>query len=230
MAQPLLSRILLVLSSAAAASACGTTSELVTPPAGDGGSGGGAGATTRFPCEAPQPLVVKGIDTGYDTCKGGELRRRSAQACPYNPDTKDAPCTAMPSGTCVDFGAGMQGCGCVYGCTTDADCEADSICVCGPRSGSCQKATCKSDADCAEGSCAGYEANPGCGAIAFACQQSGDQCGGNHDCPPEHQFCGRNASGTRECQNVRCATGRPLLVHDRPRLAGLARRADWLPG
>src|SRR5688572_10052288 len=49
------------------------------------------GGAPAHGCENPQPVIVNNVDTGVDTCDGGQLRRREQVECPANfPDTN--PC------------------------------------------------------------------------------------------------------------------------------------------
>jgi hypothetical protein len=196
-----------------------------------------------FPCEDPQPILAQGQDSGFDMCKGGFRRRREPVTCPNalpraamcmstTPETNacstDADCTEKPNGFCQNFGFadGPAGCTCDYGCVTDADCGAGSVCMCGDPVGHCVTASCSSTADCEGGSCSEYITLPGCGGAAFACQTPDDECASDADCA-ENQQCTRDGE-KRICEDISCVIGRPFLVAGAARVAGSSARADWL--
>lgn len=217
--------------------------------AGGGGAGtsgsGGAPAKTPFPCTSPMPILVAGIDTGYDVCASGQTQRRAIVACPSllprattcmgsaggGQCAKDSDCTMSPNGHCDSesgFG-GPPGCLCQYGCTTDADCSAGSICECADPIGHCVVAKCTSNAACAEGPCSTYESSPGCPSQTFACQAAGDSCGGDKDCGGSPKQCTvSNTTETRVCAGPMCAVGRPLSIADVARVSTLVLRRDWV--
>jgi hypothetical protein len=133
-------------------------------------------ADSFVPCVEPTPLLIAGQDTGYDTCSGGILQRRAATACP---SLLPASCANEDAGVAADSGEA-----CTQGCTSDNDCIFGFICVCGDPIGVCEQASCKTDADCPNGSsCAEYDPNDlACGTVGFACQSPYDQCLTNADC------------------------------------------------
>jgi hypothetical protein len=142
----------------------------------------------------------------------------------------DADCTAMPNGYCSSntlIGGDAAGAYCYYGCTTDGDCGAGAICVCGDPVGHCAQATCSSDADCASGMhCASYDSSGGCNIEAFACQTARDECLVNADCAGA--LCRLDEmTHVRVCDTGGCAIGRPFLVDDVARVAGTSARGDW---
>ena len=95
---------------------CGSSVE----PEGTGGSGSGGGdpsstssdatgtgtstssgvLTNPFPCTSPQPRVVDGVDTGYDACEDGTLRRREAVTCPSLLPRDGEVCNDAVEGSC----------------------------------------------------------------------------------------------------------------------------------
>ncbi|MDP9000620.1 MAG: hypothetical protein M3O46_10965, partial [Myxococcota bacterium] len=77
--------------------ACGghESTGVAGPDGGDASPG-----TNAFSCADPAPMVIGGVDTGYDTCKGGRLRRRSIVDCP-NLLPRQATCSATVSRTCT---------------------------------------------------------------------------------------------------------------------------------
>jgi len=85
---------------------------------------------------------------------------------------------------------------------------------------------CTSDADCGAGlHCSSYEANPGCGGMAYACQAPGDECAGNADCGVG-MYCTLSA-GRRACTGAACVIGRPFLVSGEVRVAPLVSSEAW---
>lgn len=181
---------------------------------GGGGSGaagsGGSAPTKKFLCIDPQPLLVGGQDTGYDTCQGGFLRRRKVVECPdllandtsCKPSggycTTDADCTALQYGHCA-IGSGFV-CQCMYGCRTDDDCGGSSICLCGDPIGKCVDSNCKTDASCGGRLCTSY-ADLDCSTKGFACQVAGDECASDSDCPGNR--CGYDG-GHHVCRDIGC--------------------------
>lgn len=231
--------------------AVGTTGPGEPGAGGSGGSGGGASVPV---CENPDPVLVGCLDTGVDVCDGGWLVRREAVACPaWHRPASEFSCSASPDVSEVgcttdsDCGAGSRcdqyflgppagdACQCVTTCETDSDCGAGKLCLCGEAGGSCVDATCSTDADCGAGlRCASYQTGDPCDpTVGFACQTAADQCITGGDCLRDatgDMSCNVDASGSRVCEGGGgcMAAGRPLVVDGRPRLAGVAERADWL--
>ncbi|AUX44528.1 hypothetical protein SOCE26_059920 [Sorangium cellulosum] len=219
---------------------------------GDTGSGGGTGSggstgtgpseTFDFFCDDPEPVVIAGQNTGYVRCAGGWLHRAEVVACPSplpRAETcedplgdegnckSDADCTDQPNGYCATSAVGNAppGCFCNYGCTTDADCGAGQICLCGDPVGQCVISSCTSDADCGRLLCSSYVLNPGCDGIGFACQTPADECAVDADCPGDEQ-CSLEAD-RHTCTEPLCVIGRPFLVDGVERTAATAARDDW---
>lgn len=231
------------------------------PPAG-GESGGpaaggsGTGPVTPESCANSKPVLNATVTTGLEICDSGVVHRPAPLECANNlvgraaagmaPPVDDqglvapgecqtdADCTAEPYGQCKTLGqAGIPTC--VYGCTEDADCGEDQLCVCGPEIGACVAATCQSDADCGEGFlCAEYvhHVGVGCGEPAqYACQTEDDACATDQDCIDAGT--GDNCAvvdGARACLTTPgVACGRPFLVGGQAVLAEArfgARRSD----
>ena len=207
---------------------------------GGSSSGGSSGGDTT--CANPSPQMVDGVDTGYDLCDAGFLRRRAVVECPSDvprmnqtcgpiePEggsscSTDADCTAKANGYCT-MGGFDPSCWCNYGCTVDADCGDGQICLCGDPVGQCVTASCTTDADCGDGLlCTSYVSNPGCGGTGFACQVPTDECAGSTDCADGAEC---SYDGTRHyCQQPNCVIGRPFLVQGVERTAAQAQRRDW---
>ncbi len=230
---------------------CGGSLEVsANGDAGDGGAGDGgidatplADASRHFTCEDPTPVVIGGVDTGYDRCKGGTTRRRAVVACPsFLPRAgggacplgaqrpgfcnSDADCTKKANGTCDRLDTA---CVCGYGCVHDSDCEEPgSICVCGDLVGACVRSTCTTSATCGEGlECADYTHDPGCPGRAFTCQTPADECFVDADCTAGTCTARDKPPGRRTCEPRSCAVGRPFLVRNEARLAPTLGRADW---
>ena len=151
--------------------------------------------------------------------------------------SSDNDCTAKPLGTCGLPGGGgvAAACICSYGCTQDSDCGPGAICLCGDPVGSCVPATCMSDNDCPTGSlCASNAASPSscAGPGAFSCQSLDDACLSTNECtgPQSGASCVEQGSGAgmaRTCVEEACAGGRPFLVDEVVRVAGVTGRRDW---
>jgi hypothetical protein len=94
----------------------------------------------------------------------------------------------------------MVGCACEYGCRTDSDCAAGSLCLCGGIIGTCVAADCTTDADCQPGShCASYDAFM-CNTVGgFACQTAADECVSRNDCAGMGACLLDSASTSRSC-------------------------------
>jgi hypothetical protein len=141
----------------------------------------------------------------------------------------DADCTEKPLGYCApSVGGQIDWMQCNYGCLTDDDCGAGYLCQCGDPVGQCVPAGCRSDQDCDAGLCAAWFGENVCGSsMAFACQTPEDECNSLADCDDGAGSCAFE-EGHRQCRprsGVIC--GRPFLVRDRARVAGLVSGGDW---
>jgi hypothetical protein len=236
---------------------------------GVGGSatGGTDGGTHGTACKNPQPVMVNGKDTGFVVCDNGAFHRVAKKECPTElprTDTcgpgpvgdaaiatgscySDGDCKDQPNGYCMAAVGGILACFCNYGCRTDADCGAGSICGCASPVGVCiPAANCTVDSDCGAGNLCLSTSDGGCGKV-FACQTKDDSCASDADCAgpcasdagciaqmcsfvPAVPEAGTDAGngGTHQCTPIRpCATGRPFLVGGAARVAAVARRGDW---
>lgn len=80
--------------------------------------------------------------SGFRRCSDGFVHLAASQTClvPEAPAacssdegdmcTTSAECTERPHGACLDDPSVLVGCGCVYGCETNADCGGDEVCAC----------------------------------------------------------------------------------------------------
>ena len=201
------------------------------------------------PCVNPTPLVVANVDTGYDTCAGGPLRRRAAVDCPSlvpraaascvggGTCTTDSDCRDQPLGFCthgiVTFTGDITAspCTCNYGCVRDSDCGINAMCVCGDPVGYCGGSACSSERDCQSG-CGCIAAGTGAPYLSFQCQTSQDTCLTNADCadvatnPPGQAVCQPDGTGAWNCV-LPGVTGRPFLVHGRERVAVTIYEETW---
>ncbi len=119
---------------------------------------------------------------------------------------------------------------CVRGCQSDADCDADAVCVCGSPIGYChavsQTAGCHSDADCdGDALCLSNARTDNYGAYTFACQLPGDECTTDQDCFGSYEFCSMTAEGRTCAAGAVC--GRPFLVEQQARLASASETSSW---
>ncbi len=119
---------------------------------------------------------------------------------------------------------------CVEGCTQDADCGDQQVCVCGPDIGRCETisavAGCRSDADCSDAALCIKNARPSpFNPLQFACELPGDECQSDADCE-NRDFCRINEDG-RSCQG-RPICGRPFLIQGSTRTATAEQSVHWL--
>jgi hypothetical protein len=147
-------------------------------------------------CEDPVAIMQPGSDqeSGFVTCGDGFVHRAEAVTCvipeapetcsnpggPTDTCTTSAECDDRPNGACLDDPSQVEGCGCVYGCETDADCAQGEVCACaGPAQDwpRCVPAGCRSDADC-DGLCGFSVAEDGCGGPSYelACLDEASEC------------------------------------------------------
>lgn len=195
-----------------------------------GGSSAQGGGPNAGLCEDPQPILVDGIDTGFDRCEGGQIRRREAVECPTSYPDENPCCGGCPDGSICNTN-GEVACSCVDACTTDAECGPGNLCLCGDPAGICVPATCLTGHDCGAGQeCTSFDPTQGCLYLEFACTTPADSCGGDADCVPPNSFCTMMADGHRECAPGGCAIGRPFLIDDEARTADIERRTDWCDG
>jgi hypothetical protein len=105
---------------------------------------------------------------------------------------------------------------------TDSDCDG-GICACnGVNPGRCTTADCTTDADCGPNSLCAPAASP-CGSTWFHCTTPRDECITSADC--KGGTCAFNGD-RRACDGAVC--GRPFLIAEKPRIAEVEARGDWL--
>ena len=189
----------------ASTTGAGETSTSTLPTTGvassTGTTGGGA-----LECVDATPLAQRsGAPSGFEVCDDGAVHRVMPVECtlPMTPGSctdnsnggecsVDSECIAAPLGTCEqDPSPFEQGeCKCVYGCRSDADCEAGRICRCaGPFLGlftECVRADCASDADCDGGLCLLSPTACEPGGRLLACLHADDTCFDPTNC---HDYC-----------------------------------------
>ncbi len=153
-------------------------------------------------CRRPDPILQgDGSPSGFGRCGDGRAVRTEPATCQTpatpgrcsdpSPDrgcTSDADCTARPYGRCDDIqsGVGGAGCGCSYGCETDADCPAGNACACAgvvPRA-QCVPQRCGSASDCDSGELCvlGSEPNACSPGFTVRCTTPDDTCALASDC------------------------------------------------
>ena len=187
-----------------------------------------------------QGFVDPPVPSGWEKCGDVLPHRVSAEACvvpatPSNCDLADQPCKTnadckeQPFGSCQKFNIQFIGCGCVYGCESDADCEPGSVCRCagdvlGPWT-RCVASTCDDDADC-KGELCQFSQSEGydCGAevVNGACTTPEDACETDPPCVDTPCAFGE---GKWECSGVAC--GRPFVVDEAAVTAPTCARDDW---
>jgi hypothetical protein len=166
------------------------------------------------------------------TCEVTTTKHACEMEDPMGQCLVDADCVERPFGSCHQFdGIGFIGCGCVYGCETDADCDAGFVCRCGGdvlgAYTTCTPSECDDDGDCPGEVCqfaetygedCPLEVNDGhCSTPADACDS--DQVCGSTGCLFDLE------QKSWQCSGAIC--GRPFVVEDRPVIAGMAERGDW---
>ena len=191
-----------------------------------------AGGTTSIVAPKPEPFVE---------CDGGWRHRPVAQECPSRvPRTEEIPASG-----------GMDG------CTSDADCDAESYGWCATATVGASESNyclygCVSDDDCAEGTicqcadpvgqCVPSDCTTDADCNGLLCASYVDNPGCNFPafaCQTPEDECMSDSDcdaglrcsivdGYRECMGETCAIGRPFLVGGEVRTAELAPRRDWL--
>lgn len=167
-----------------------------------------------FDCPSSEPEQLQGFETGFSSC-GPDAHRTEAITCPVfdheapascadddaSDCTADSQCDAHFNGICDVRASG--GCGCVYGCTADEDCDEGTICRCGAPISECVVASCVTDADCPlEGSlCVESIATicEGDTVRQLGCTLDVDVCLFDSDCEDADARCVLDHDGVRRC-------------------------------
>lgn len=144
------------------------------------------------PCEPAAAVDAR----GFVRCKDGRVHRPAAVQCPSqiavdevagprrggDECARNADCTAKPNGYCAAEGQ-LPTRACHYGCTQDADCGDDALCMCDAPVGRCLPATCRADGDCGGGLlCSKVQPLRDLDYGAFACDTARDQCNTDQGC------------------------------------------------
>jgi hypothetical protein len=122
--------------------------------------GGKVDVNQTWECGSSQPRPDA---PELSVCSNGLVHRSSAQVqctsrLPRDPATirsmqpacsTDTDCNEKPNGFCaVPLMCSIVESGCVYGCTSDADCDSGHVCSCGDPVGRCVPSDCTQDSDC----------------------------------------------------------------------------------
>lgn len=155
-------------------STAGSTGVVIGESSGEPAPTSGEGSGDTLACDNPVPIAQElepSAPSGFVRCENDAVHRVEPVACevPVTPSScednsaggcaVDSDCTEAPFGSCQQSPAlwEPERCTCVYGCRSDADCEAEQICRCaGTGLGlftQCISAGCASSADCDGGWC-----------------------------------------------------------------------------
>lgn len=142
----------------------------------------------------------------------------------------DTECTERPLGYCAPAfygGVPSYNIECKYGCLSDRDCGPGYLCECGDPVGHCVQAECQSDEDCpGELMCAAWFTQKVCsGSQFYSCQSRDDECTTSADCADG--FCSGEGGQRRCVANSLLSCGRPFLIQNEARVAGLLIDAEW---
>ncbi|HEY4102369.1 MAG TPA: hypothetical protein VGM44_00695 [Polyangiaceae bacterium] len=182
--------------------------------------GGAAGAAVGIGvCEPPTTMDPSGLVH----CANGLTHRAEANACSSpgadagagneggaaNEGGASARSSAGGTAGAVSEGGAAGAAGELGGlyapCARDQDCAASFLCVCGLGSlpeGSCVPASCRTDADCGDGSWCALGAVNRRGDPGFSCSHSYDECESNSDCGAPTYFTCVIENGTRVCEGA----------------------------
>lgn len=149
-------------------------------------------------------LLADGSPSGFERCYDGAINRVEALTFDGTPAADSclgdeasaecataADCTAHPNGACLHDPnlTGDPVCGCIYACSTDADCAEGEACV--PPEvledpdavPTCVPAGCRTGADCDRGECGLSEHQNGCATlVGLSCRSRDDTCHGDEEC------------------------------------------------
>lgn len=193
-----------------------------------------------FECLNPQPILQDTQNpSGWEQCDNGTIHRIEAVTCDTRARDNQCDCGEC-DGTCmVTFDE--SDCVCLPGCTSDAECPGDNVCVCDGvipgKPSHCVSAACAIDGDCGDGLCALSIGVGVCEAeYRIGCAGPFD-CHNNDEC--EIGPCDNNSDMQYECVyangHFECAApgscvgicGRPFLVDGEARVAPTRACADW---
>lgn len=227
-----------------------TTMDPTTMTSESGEVSSGAPPICLLDCADPVDILQTDGETpsGLVRCADGLIHRAQAVTCvtpmaatnclePFDGSecTSDADCVEHGFGTCMEsilcgFTAGP--CGCVYGCESDADCDAGQVCLCAAEGVSarsrCVAAGCTTDDDCGGAACTASTDSIDAPAVAqFACHGADDACCSDAACEPgaECRF-GVSTPGEWAC-DFGADCGRPLRIDGRSEMAEETARGDW---
>ncbi|MCB9780703.1 MAG: ferritin-like domain-containing protein [Alphaproteobacteria bacterium] len=217
--------------------------------------GGDSGTTTSLACTGGSDILgPDGKATGYVACPDGSVDRTAAAtmdpthelpSCAGTEESRscetDADCTDGANGTCssgsyydYEFYGTVTTCGCVYSCSSDADCGSGQVCLANGAGGSatthntCVTASCTTGADCATDACGVSTYFDGCGwDVQLACRTEADECRADSDCDEDCGLASWSDVDEWTCLTQDCAIGRPLMVDEDARTADGAARSDW---
>lgn len=222
------------------------------------GAGESSGTTGAVPpaCEGSTPIDQGFVDppapSGFELCPDGTIHRVTPTEClaPKTPSSctdnsgggclSDADCTEFPHGSCqqdMAFGGvvGVGGtCSCVYGCATDAECDAGEICRCaGEGLGlytECVQGGCVDDSECGDYLCALSPDTCAPGGFLTMCHGPGDACLGDDACPDLVHCVYQDYAMPPQwaCNDAVC--GRPFTVDGAARVAPLVADEAWSKG
>jgi hypothetical protein len=109
-------------------------------------------------------------------------------------------------------------CYCAYDdCKSDADCPANTLCVCGgsipygPPTNTCLPSNCRTDADCGDGQYCSPTLDTTCGiyggVVGYACTTKQDRCHTDADCPKSTSSGPPHCSYSQELGYWACSSG-----------------------
>ncbi|MBX2802046.1 MAG: hypothetical protein KTR31_30475 [Myxococcales bacterium] len=152
---------------------------------------------------ASVPLSPRDFPFGEEDCYGTTSREV--------PECVASGCTAKPHGRCAQSSCFNTWCECVYGCSSDADCESDEACL-RPDHGlegglpfpQCVPASCRTNDDCPSTECGVMVAmDSEIHQMRLHCRTPEDQCRAPADCQRGYT-CALWLESTWECVCAGC--------------------------